>query len=275
MPLPFICPICRTPLKKDLNLLKCRNNHCFDLSKTGYVNLLTGSGKKNHGDDKLMVKARHDFLSKDYYKPLRDKLQEEVSEIAVSGNILLDSGCGEGYYTSAFVDALREKNDCEIFGIDLSKEALKLAAKSCPTASFAAASAYCLPFQDESFDILTSVFSPLALEEFQRVLKKGGIFITVIPLENHLFSLKKAIYDTPYKNRPESAKLEGFELVSSSEVKREITLTSQDDISNLFKMTPYYYKTSAKDQKKLNGIDKLDVETEFMILTYKKSKKSL
>ncbi len=49
-----------------------------------------------------------------------------------------------------------------------------------------------------------------------------------------------------------------------------ITLTTQDDICNLFKMTPYYYKTSAKDQEKLNGIDKLDVETEFMILTYKK-----
>lgn len=270
MPLSFICPICRMTLTKNLNSLKCQNNHCFDISKTGYVNLLTGNGKKNHGDDKLMVKARHIFLSKDYYKPLRDKLQKEVSDTSVSGNILLDSGCGEGYYTSAFVEALSEKNNCEIFGIDLSKEALKLAAKRCPAASFAAASAYCLPFQDESFDILTSVFSPLALNEFQRVLKKDGIFITVIPLENHLFSLKKVIYDTPYKNRPESAKLDGFALVNSSEVKRTITLTTQDDICNLFKMTPYYYKTSAKDQEKLNGIDKLDVETEFMILTYKK-----
>lgn len=270
MPLSYMCPLCLTLLSRNSNSLICQNNHCFDISKTGYVNLLTGGGKKGHGDDKLMVKARRDFLSKGYYKHLRNTLQKEVSDISVSGDILLDSGCGEGYYTSALADALREKSGCEIFGIDLSKEALKLAAKSCPTVSFAAASAYHLPFQNESFNILTSIFAPLALEEFQRVLKNGGIFITVIPLENHLFSLKKAVYDTPYKNRPESAELEGFELINACEIKKEILLTSREDINNLFKMTPYYYKTSARDQEKLNHIDKLEVETEFMLLTYKK-----
>lgn len=270
MPLSYMCPLCLTPLSRNSNSLICLNNHCFDISKTGYVNLLTGSGKKGHGDDKLMVKARRDFLSKDYYKHLRDKLQKEISDLAVSGDILLDSGCGEGYYTSAFADALREKSCCDIFGIDLSKEALKLAAKSCPTVSFAAASAYHLPFHNESFNILTSVFAPLALEEFQRVLKNGGIFITVIPLENHLFSLKKAVYDTPYKNRPEPTELKGFELVSSRIISKEIILQTNEDIKNLFMMTPYYYKTSAKDQEKLNHIDKLEVETEFMLLTYKK-----
>ena len=270
MPLSYICPLCHTPLSADPNSFKCQNNHCFDISKTGYVNLLTGSGKKGHGDDKLMVKARHDFLSKDYYGHLRNALKKEVSDIAVLGDALLDSGCGEGYYTSAFADVMKEKSSCEIFGIDLSKEALKHAAKSCPTVSFAAASAYHLPFQNESFNILTSVFAPLALEEFQRVLKKGGFFITAIPLEDHLFSLKKAIYDTPYKNKPEPTELEGFELINSREIKKVITLTSGEDINNLFKMTPYYYKTSAKDQEKLNHIDKLEVETDFLLLTYKK-----
>lgn len=270
MPLTYLCPLCHTPLSKDSNSLKCQNNHCFDISKTGYVNLITGGGKKGHGDDKLMVKARRDFLSKDYYKHLKDKLRQEVLSAARTRDTLLDSGCGEGYYTAAFANALKEKNGSEIFGIDLSKEALKLAAKACPEVSFTAASAYRLPFDNESFNILTSVFAPLAIEEFQRVLKKDGIFITVIPLENHLFALKKAVYDTPYKNKPEPTELSGFELISSQKVSKEITLQNHEDIKNLFMMTPYYYKTSARDQEKLNKLDSLTAETEFMILTYRK-----
>lgn len=270
MPLKYLCPVCQTALTKDSSSLKCQSNHCFDISKTGYVNLLTGSGKKGHGDDKLMVKARREFLSKGYYKHLRDGLQNEVKTAAMPHDILLDSGCGEGYYTSVFAAALKEKSGSEIFGIDLSKEALKLAAKTCPEASFAAASAYRLPFAKAGFDILTSIFAPLALEEFHRVLKKNGIFITVIPLKNHLYSLKKAVYDIPYKNKPQPTELDGFKLINSIELKKEITLTSREDIKNLFMMTPYYYKTSAKDQEKLNALSELTAETEFMILTYRK-----
>jgi len=35
-------------------------------------------------------------------------------------------------------------------------------------------------------------------------------------------------------------------------------------------MTPYYYKTSQKDQDKLNNVDNLLVSAEFRITVYKK-----
>ena len=266
----FLCPVCRNPLTKENHSLKCQKGHCFDISKYGYVNLLTKGGKKGHGDDKIMVNARRSFLSKGYYGHLKTALCREVTKYIKPNTAILDSGCGEGYYTAGICDAVSEVKSINIYGIDVSKEALKIASKSCSNADFAAVSAYCLSFEDKSIDMLISIFAPLALEEFQRVLKNDGIFITVIPLENHLFSLKKAVYDTPYKNKPEPTELNGFELISSQIISKDITLQSNEDIKNLFMMTPYYYKTSARDQEKLNHIDKLEVETEFMLLTYKK-----
>ncbi len=270
MSVSYLCPVCNSPLKKENGAFKCQNSHCFDISKEGYVNLIRGSGKKGHGDDKLMVKARRDFLSKGYYGHLRGGLCKKIADISSKNCSLLDSGCGEGYYTQAFAAELKKRGGGEIFGVDLSKEALKLAAKTVKGASFAAASVYRMPFPDESFDIVTSVFAPLALEEFKRVLKKEGYFITAVPLENHLYSLKKAVYNAPYKNKPEPTDLKGFTLTDSAEVKKEITLTSKEDVKNLFKMTPYYYKTSSEDQAKLDNLETLTVETEFIILVYKK-----
>ena len=264
----FICPVCKAPLERKENSLICEKWHCFDISKYGYVNLLTKGGKKGHGDDKLMVKARHDFLNKGYYSHLREAVCREVEKYYGKGNALLDSGCGEGYYTSGLCDVFGDKPGGAVYGIDLSKEALKTSAKTCPNVYFAVASAYCMPFEDNSFDVVTSLFAPLAVEEFHRVLKSSGIFITAIPLEDHLFSLKKAVYDNPYRNKPENTDLNGFELVSSVEVKKDVLINGNEDIKNLFMMTPYYYKTSQKDQEKLNSLDSLTVETEFMVLTY-------
>ena len=34
----FQCPICKTDLKLKQKSLFCSNHHCFDISKTGYVN---------------------------------------------------------------------------------------------------------------------------------------------------------------------------------------------------------------------------------------------
>ena len=63
----FCCPVCGKTLICKENSLVCENNHCFDKSKSGYVNLLLSQGKKGHGDDKLMVQARQSFLDKGYY----------------------------------------------------------------------------------------------------------------------------------------------------------------------------------------------------------------
>ena len=266
----FLCPVCGQLLKESDGSFECCSGHCFDKARSGYVNLLINGGKKGHGDNKIMISARHNFLKKGYYKDFRNSLCSEVRKYAEKNTSLLDSGCGDGYYTSGMCSVVSDSKGGEVYAIDVSKEALKIAAKNCPNVSFAVASAYKLPFEKECFDIVTSLFAPLSLNEFYRVLKKSGIFITAIPLENHLYQLKQAVYDAPYKNKPESTEIKGFELLNSQEVRKEIQLENNEDIKNLFMMTPYYYKTSSSDQKKLDSLEKLTTDTEFLILTYKK-----
>ena len=44
----MLCPKCRLPLTKLDRTYKCSNNHSYDISKYGYVNLLLS--KTNCGD---------------------------------------------------------------------------------------------------------------------------------------------------------------------------------------------------------------------------------
>ncbi len=258
---PFICPVCRGKMFCLPSLHKCLKGHSFDISKQGYVNLLLdNSQNKRHGDDKLMVKARTDFLGEGYYETLRTALCEVVG----SGHKILDSGCGEGYYT----EALANKNT--VCGIDISKDALKVAAKRCQTVSFAVASIGDIPLENGSQDVIVNIFAPDSPDEFSRVLSKNGRLITVVPMERHLLGLKSAIYNEPYLNPAVESDREGYKLLSKHELKYTITLDCNEDIISLFKMTPYYYKTGKTDQEKLSKIDSLTTEIEFCILEFRK-----
>lgn len=107
-------------------------------------------------------------------------------------------------------------------------------------------------------------------EEFARVLKEDGRLICVVPLEKHLWELKELIYDTPYENPAPNTELTGFELVDRQDLRYEIELNSGEEIANLFKMTPYYYKTGVADQKKAEQAQHLKTTVEFGVLVYRK-----
>lgn len=268
----FCCPVCKKELSLDGRTYKCENNHCFDCAKQGYVNLLQSnkSKSKRHGDDKLMIEARTEFLNTDSYKPLCDLMCELLQKYIPQNACVLDAGCGDCYYTEKIEKALAEKN-ASIAGVDISKFALIAAAKRSKNIRLAVTSVFALPVADNSCDAVLNVFSPFAPDEYRRVLKNGGVLLRVIPLENHLYSLKKAIYDNPLKNPEENNEIDGFELAESRELKYSISLNNNSEIESLFKMTPYYYKTSRTDQQKLEKLNNLRTEIEFCVLVYKKA----
>ena len=90
-----------------------------------------------------------------------------------------------------------------------------------------------------------------------------------IPSAEHLWELKTAIYDTPYKNEVKPYELEGFEFLGSERITNEISLSTQQEIWSLFTMTPYYYKTGAAEQERLRQLTELRVTTDFELLTYR------
>lgn len=269
----FSCPVCGEFLLKENKSYKCSNNHCFDIAKQGYVNLLQSqqSKLKRHGDDKLMIKSRTDFLNKGYYTPFLNAICNALTKNTGINAKILDAGCGDCYYTAEIEKALLDKS-AEIIGVDISKDALIAASKRSKSIKLAVASVFSLPVADKSCDAVLNIFSPFAPDEYKRVLKQNGILIRAVPLENHLFELKSSIYDKPYKNPTEDINMEGFQIISNQSVKYKISVDNNEDLENLFRMTPYYYKTSESDQKKLESINKLDISCEFSVITYKLSK---
>lgn len=265
----FICPVCGAVLEGE-RTLKCKNGHSFDRAKSGYVNLLSGKGG-NHGDPKEMVIARRDFLDAGYYEKFADALCDAVIKYSPDTSAVLDCGCGECYYTKRIADTFDKEGKNAVFaGIDVSKDAVNYGARRFRDCELAAASVYAMPVADESVDTALSVFAPAATEEFTRVLKPGGHLIMAIGSREHLWSLKKAVYDTPYKNEPSDYTLDGFEFIESIHCSYSINLKTNKDILDLFSMTPYYHKTSQSDMAKLNALDTLETEVDFEILIYSK-----
>jgi 23S rRNA (guanine745-N1)-methyltransferase len=273
----FICPICRTKLSLSENgrCLLCQKEekpHCFDISSAGYVNLLTGHG--GGGDSKECVKSRSAFLDSGHYAPISEKICELLRNILRGECVILDAGCGEGYYTSAISGAFP---DSYTYGIDISKPAVEYAAKRAKREGhdknmYAVSSIFELPIADEVLDCITCIFAPCPENEFRRVLNRNGMLIVASAGKNHLMGMKKAIYDTVYPNeeRADLPAASDFELVAKETLSYTAELKKKDDIANLFSMTPYYYRTSLAGKERLLSLESLVTEVEVDFSIYRK-----
>lgn len=267
----FSCPKCSGALTRKENSFICQGGHSYDIARAGYINLLPPSGKSVHGDNKEMIAARRDFLNTGHYLPLAKRVSELAVKYFSPHCRVIDIGCGEGYYTDIIESALFERDgESRVSAFDISKNAVKFAALRNKRISFAVASAYHVPSADGVFSAAVNMFSPLARDEIYRILNTGGIFIMVFPAEEHLFGLKAAIYDTPYKNVPGSFELEGFELVESERISYALDMKEPSEIQSLFMMTPYAYRTSAVGRERVLSLERLTTRVDFYICVYKK-----
>ena len=269
----FRCPLCAAPLEREAGTYRSGGGHSFDLAREGYVHLLPPNQKHSAlpGDDREMVLARRDFLSKGYYHPLLNTFCSQISALSSDAPVLLDAGCGEGFYTAAVRDALlADGRSPAAAGIDISKFSVQKAAKRYPGIAFAVASAYRLPVAAESVDLLLNVFSPLAIDEFRRVLRPGGAYLYVVPAARHLWQLKEVLYDRPYPNEERETPYEGFAYQEILPVSFTVHLPAQADIRALFQMTPYYWKTPRQGAARLAALETLACEMAFHIHVFRR-----
>lgn len=269
----FRCPVCGAALARDEHAYRCPAGHSYDIAREGYTYLLPPNQKHSAapGDDRGMAQARREFLSKGYYAPLLNTLCSQILFRSGDSPVILDAGCGEGYYTAGIHQALCAAGKTpRMAGTDISKFILRAAARREKAIEFAVASSYRLPLADGSADILLNCFSPLALEEFRRVLKPGGTFLYVVPAAEHLWELKQVLYDRPYPNEEKETPYEGFAYEDIVPVDGVITLASQADIHALFQMTPYYWKTPKSGAERLAALDTLTTRIAFRIHIFQK-----
>lgn len=257
------CPVCRADLTKNTNTFCCKNKHSFDIAKEGYTNLLCGhkSGDLT-GDNKLMARARSALLSKGYYISLANGILSLLQELQPAS--VLDICCGEGWYT----DFISSHIDADVYGFDLSKEMIKLAAKRGGNANYFVANLSSIPVKDSAFDAAMHLFAPTNAAEFRRVIKKGGSLLSVMPAANHLYEMKKILYDKPYLNDETTPVIAGFSNIASVKVSDTVTLECAEDIKALFEMTPYMYRTPREGVQRLLQLDTLKTQIEFIINIY-------
>lgn len=277
--IPFKCPVCQQALSLDGRSYVCPNRHSFDLARQGYLNLLLAAQRrsKQPGDDDEMVLSRQRFLNQGYYQGLAAAIAEIVGAHPLGfEQSLLDMGCGEGYYLDYLRQAAvghSETRQLEWAGVDISKRAVREAAKRRMGFQLAVASTVALPFFDQSFDSLLSVFSPLSAAEALRLLKPGGQVILVGPGEQHLRGLMAEIYAELIPHSGNYAVLDsasGLQLQQQSEILQTLTLTGSA-IYDLLRMTPYYWQCSPAQQQALAERDSLSTPVHFYIQRYQRS----
>ena len=250
----LICPICGKELKKADRQYVCPENHCFDIARQGYVNLLAVQQKHSlhPGDTRQQVLSRRAFLEEGHYAPICQALIDTAKDLGLSGPIL-DVGCGEGYYSARLAQAL----GAELTGLDISKEAVRCAAAQYKGYHWLCATAAHIPVPDESVQLLTSLFALTLPEEFHRVLMPGGYYFQVLAAEDHLLGLKGIIYDEIHHRQKDTAPdLPGFTRVKTVPVRFAFTVEGEQ-VQNLFSMTPHLFRIGKEGAARLQRTQRL------------------
>ncbi len=265
------CPMCSSYMEvtKDMKSAVCMGarRHCFDFSSEGYLSLAYNGGG---GDSKQAVAARHSFLSSGYYEEAADAVCEAVKKYIPCDGVIIDAGCGEGYYTEKLA-----KISSMTAGFDLSKHGCLCGAKQARrngvcNVLYSTASVFELPVKDGAADAVVNIFAPCAEGEYSRVLREGGYLFVVGAGREHLMGLKRALYSNVYENSDRSdlpREMKHIETVTRSYTARVI---GREHIAALFSMTPYYWRTSIEDKQKLEGLEELTTTVEFEINIYRK-----
>ena len=281
------CPVCGGSLQLQDRSLVCDARHSFDLAKQGYVNLYRGKPINEY--TKESFQERQTILEKGMYAHLLEEIcdfliktyGQDAAEVSGADSkpakkVLLDAGCGEGYYTREIAQRLGAQLD--LYGTDLSRDSIQLAAGTANGMGSGPADIKWfvsdigrLPVADKSVDYVLDIFTSANYQEFQRVLADGGYLIKVIPGEGHVKELREAasdqLYHKEYKERRGAAVFgEHFDVVLQKTVSRTFEVTPEErDI--FIRMTPLLF---AVDKSKIDWTQVKTITVEGQLLIGRK-----
>ncbi len=280
----FVCPMDGLPMLQERNILRCEKGHVFDMAREGYCNLLLVQQKASldPGDSKTMVAARRKFLEGGYFAPIAERVFELVCDMTARVNRdtilrMVDAGCGEGYYLyqlSKLALANHHQGKLALAGCDISKWAVKAAAKRSPDIAWAVAGNRQLPFAPGTVDVILSMFGYPDWEKFKTVQPADGRVLLVDPGPDHLIELRRIIY--PEVNIREGRSLNtatggGYRLKSTDQIKFLVNLENNSSIQDLLAMTPHAFKITAKAREDLQALKRLTVTADVIFRVFEKA----
>lgn len=274
----FICPICSVQMNMvRFKSLICANRHCFDISKQGYVNMLSRAHKTKY--DKKMFKSRKIILRSGFYEPLIESISQNIVEQAKFNNNpikILDAGCGEGSYLYGIKERILQntKNDLLGVGVDISKEGISLASKEYPNNIWCVADIAKCPFKSKQFNFILNILSPSNYSEFKRMLSDDGIIIKVIPESSYLQELRQIFYaqtDRQFYSNDRTVELfkNNLVLLDIQRLQYRVIIDSTL-IEHLVYMTPLSWGTTEECLQNVLSMDLREITIDLSILYGKK-----
>jgi 23S rRNA (guanine745-N1)-methyltransferase len=185
----LICPVrdCHLALVREQRRLLCPRGHSFDVARSGYINLLQPQERrsKQPGDTVAAVAGRRRLHDRGVTEPLLRAIAEIMA--AAPGEIVLDAGCGDGFYLGALV----RESGLDGHGVDISIPAIDAAARRYPGCEWVVANAdRVVPYADRSFSLVLSITARMNAGEFRRVLRDDGRLLVAVPAPEDLIELR-------------------------------------------------------------------------------------
>jgi len=231
------CPLCGGAFERRENSLVCSKKHCYDIARQGYVNFVPG--QKDMFYKKELFESRAAVFAAGVYAPVVARVSGAIERHARGENpVIVDAGCGEGYYTKAVCPGRAMTR----IGFDLSKDAVRLAARGEKTAVFFAADLKRIPLADGCADAVLDIFTPADYSEFRRILKPGGVLIKLAPRGGYLKELRAAAGDLLRRKEYDDSDVSRYAEEKMEILHREaITYTMEvtpETVQHLARMTP-------------------------------------
>ncbi len=209
-------------LNREGKQLRCPSGHCFDVARSGYINLLQPQDRRSNepGDTKAAVAARRRLHEGGVTQPLLSAVAEVLALSA--SDVVLDAGCGEGFY----LGNLAGRTGCTAHGIDISVPAIEAAARLFPQCEWVVANAdRILPYADCSFSAVMSITGRMNADEFRRVLRDDGRLLIALAAPGDLIELRGQGRDRVARTVEEFAGQ--FELVSRRTATHAVELDTE------------------------------------------------
>lgn len=258
----LLCPHCRQPLHQDGNCFRCAGGHCYDLSARNYLNLAPAQKQTEQKYSKELFSARRRVFAAGFYQPLLDAMTALCLREAPQQPLrLLDAGCGEGWFAGELWRELNANNrQPEILAVDLAKDGVEMAAAGTPQLKCLVADLARLPLPDDSLDIILNILSPANYNEFRRVLRPGGLLLKVIPGEDYLHQVRRALGIAPGHTSDAAALLAGT-AAEVTQTRLHYTMpVSTGQAADLLRMSPLSFGHSSAAEETRPDITEVTVD---------------
>ncbi len=258
----FQCPLCQEAMSALEKGLICRNHHRFDLSKKGTLYFLDHQIKTEY--DHEMFFHRGAMIQSGMYQPLLDKIAP-----LCENEQILDVGCGEG----SFLNNLANQTTLgPSVGFDISKEGIYLATSQPANLFWCVADLTNLPFANESFSTILNIFSPSNYQEFNRILKKDGQVIKVVPRSGYLKELRAAFYpeDEQKQSYSNQQVVDKFRQIYPEMMQQQVSYVFDIPEKNrlsLLEMSPLEWGVSPERKAKVqeNPLTKITIDLDVLV----------